>query len=118
MHGQYKSRIRCLQCSLVSNCFDSFLLHQLSLPQFRIYHINQSISETAYSIDISYSFVQNRTVFDLKKYLVGKLARVRNVVIVLTSFQRFGRLVNENEIILLVDKKKEDMLMISYEISQ
>jgi hypothetical protein len=54
----------------------------------------------------------------LKKYLVGKLARLRNVVIVLTSFQRFGRLVDENEIILLVDKKKEDMLMISYEISQ
>ncbi len=118
MLGQYKSRIRCLSCSLISNCFDSFLIHQLSLPQFRIYHINQLISEFAFSIDVSYSLVQNRTIFDLKKYLLSKLHSVRNVIIVLTSFQKFGRVLSDNEIILQVDKKKKDMLMISYEISQ
>jgi hypothetical protein len=45
------------------------------------------------------------------------LHSVRNVLIVLTSFHKFGRVLNDNEIILSVDKKKKDLLMISYEIS-
>jgi len=59
MYGQFKSRIQCPQCKIISNCFDPFMMCSIPVPQSNLgkltfYYLFHDNRNKAYKINLKF----------------------------------------------------------------
>jgi hypothetical protein len=74
MHGQFKSRIRCPECKVISNCFDPFMICPLPLPQKQqekvlLYYLIFNNRQKAFKINLKFNLHDHPTAMHLKREL-------------------------------------------------